>query len=141
MNRSFFIILILSICVSANFGFAQDVDGRLMAFNEVIAPNYKVERKGGDLVIEGYREGELVKVDKVNIFDLDMETLKISSVDSTVSVKCYSDLDGCVARTLTKERNKKSYRNRLVFGIDEGRSGEEIAEKLRLFIEDLAKKN
>jgi intergrase/recombinase len=112
-----------------------------MAFNEVIAPSYKVERKGGNLVIEGYREGELVKIDRVNIYDLDMETLKISSVDSTVSVKCYSDLDGCVARTLTKERNKKSYRNRVVFGIEEGKSGEEIAEKLRLLIGDLAKKN
>lgn len=112
-----------------------------MAVNEVLAPNYNIERKGSNILISGFREGKLVKVDKVSVHDLDIETLKISSVDSTVSVKCYSDLDGCVARTLMRERKKKSYRNRIVFGIDESKSGEEIAEKLWLLMVDLAQKH
>ena len=141
MIRSFLLILVLNICVSHVDVFSQDVDGRFMSLNEVLAPSYNIERKGSNILISGYREGELVKVDKVNIYDLDIETLKISSVDSTVSVKCYSDLDGCVARTLVRERKKKNYRNRIVFGIDEGKSGEEIADKLRLLMIDLAKKN
>lgn len=112
-----------------------------MALNEVLAPSYNIERKGSNILISGFRDGKLVKVDKVNVYDLDIETLKISSVDSTVSVKCYSDLEGCVARTLVRERKKKNYRNRIVFGIDEGKSGEEIADKLRSLMIDLAKKN
>jgi len=138
---SFFIILVLTFCVSTVDGFSQDVEARVMALNEVLAPSYNIERKGSNILISGFREGELVKVDKVNVHDLDIETLKISSVDSTVSVKCYSDLDGCVARTLMRERKKKSYRSRIVFGIDENKSGEEIAEKLRLLMVDLAQKH
>ena len=112
-----------------------------MTFNEVVSPNYSVERKGSNLVIEGFREGKLVKVDKVNVYDLDLETLKISEQDNTVSVQCFSELEGCVARTLIRERKKKSYRNRIVFGIEDGKSGEEVAKKLELMLVDMAKKN
>jgi hypothetical protein len=139
--RSLLLILVLGICVSNVDGFSQDVEGRLMAVNEVLAPNYSIELKGSDILISGYREGEMVKVDRVNVYDLDLETLKLSPADSTVSIKCHSDFDGCVARTLTRERKKKSYRGRIAFGIDKGKSGEEIAEKLRLFMTELAQKN
>lgn len=141
MIRSLLLILVLGICVSHVDCFSQDVEGRLLALNEVLAPSYKIEVKGSDMLVSGYREGEVVKVDRVNVYDLDIETLKLSLSDNTVAVKCYSDLDGCVARTLTRERKKKSFRQRIVFGIDEGKSGEEIAKKLQLFIEEFAQKN
>lgn len=141
VSRSLLLILVLSTNAFCVEGFSQNIEKRLLALNNVLTPNYNIERKGSNILVSGYREGELVKVDKVNVYDLDFETLKISLADSSVSVKCYSDLDGCVTRTIVRERKKKSFRNRLVFGVEEGKSGEEIAEKLRLLMLSLAKKN
>jgi len=115
-------------------GSAQDVLAVMDGFNEVTGPTYSVSHKKKVLIIEGFREGEQVKVDKVDVFDLDLETLKYSETDQSVSVKCYSDLDACVTRTLTRERNKKSYKKRIVFGISDNQSGEQILNKLRLLL-------
>jgi hypothetical protein len=117
----------------------QDVEAKIAAFNEAIGESYNVSNKGKTLIIEGFREGELVKEDRINIYELDMETLSYSVNDNSVSVKCYSDIDGCVLRKLTRERNKKSYKNRIVFGLNENHSGEEIVNKLRMLLDDMAK--
>ena len=90
-------------------------------------------------MIEGFREGQQIKLDKVNIYALDFETIKFSEKDQSVSVKCYSDLDGCVNRVLIQNK-KKSYKQRLVFGIADGISGEEVLNKLKLLLNDMAKK-
>ncbi len=118
---------------------AQDVEARIDAFNEAIGQNYHVDHKGRTLIIEGFREGKQVKVDKVNIFDLDFKTLRYSEKEATVAVKCYSDLDGCVNRVLLLNR-KKSYRQRIVFAVPEGVSGEELVTKLKLVFNDMSKK-
>jgi hypothetical protein len=105
----------------------------------VIGKDYTVSNKGKTLIIDGFREGKHLKQDKVNVFDLDMETLGFSEVDNTVSVKCYSDLDGCVNQVLLLDK-RKSYRVRLVFGLPEKVSGEEVVYKLRSVLEEMAKK-
>lgn len=123
-----------------NVGLAQDVDASMASFNEAIGAEYNVSNKAKIFIVEGFREGEQVKVDKVNVFELDMKTLKYSEVDKSVSISCYADFDGCVNRTLTRERNKKSYRNRIVFGISDNVSGEEIVTKLQLVLTELSEK-
>ena len=91
------------------------------------------------LIIKGFREGEQVKTDEVNIYALDFETLKYSDSEDAVVIKCFADIDGCVMRILQKERKKKTFRNRLIFATPKGKTGLEIEEKLRLFLLDLSK--
>ena len=115
-------------------GSAQDVLAVINGFNEVTGPAYSVSNKKKVLIIEGFREGERVKVDKVDVFDLDLETLKYSETDHSVSIKCYSELDECITNMLIRERNKKSYKKRIIFGISHNQSGEEVLNKLRQLI-------
>lgn len=118
--------------------YGQDVDARIDAFNEAIGKEYNVSNKGKILLVNGFREGKQVKTEKVNVFDLDMATLKFSETDNTVSVNCHSDLDGCVDQVLVLDK-KKTYRKRLVFGLSDGISGLEIVEKLRLMLNEMVK--
>ncbi|MBL4586144.1 MAG: hypothetical protein JKX84_03675 [Flavobacteriales bacterium] len=124
----------LSICA-----FSQDVPAKIDAFNAAIGKQYNVSNKGNKLIIEGFREGKQVKVDKVNVFDLDLKTLKFSEKDRAVSIKCYSDIDGCVNRVLLLNK-KKSYRQRVVFAVPENVSGEEIVNKLKILLNEMIKK-
>ncbi len=118
---------------------AQDVPAKIAAFNEAIGKQYNVSNRGNKLIIEGFREGKQVKTDVVNIFDLDLKTLKYSEKDKTIAVKCYSDLDGCVKRVLLLNK-KKSFRQRMVFAVPNNVSGEEIVMKLKLLLNDMVKK-
>ena len=120
------------------FCIGQDVEGRLLKLNEALYPDYEISREKGDLIIKGFREGEQVKTDEVNIYDLDFETLKYSDSEDAVVIKCFADIDGCVMRILQKERKKKTFRNRLIFATPKGKTGLEIEEKLRLFLMDLS---
>lgn len=136
--RSISLVIILN-CLSVTWCMSQDVPAKIDAFNEAIGKEYNVKNKGKFLIIEGFREGKQVKVDKVNVYDLDFKTLKFSETDNSVSVKCHSDLDGCVNRVLLLNR-KKSYKTRVVFGLAEGIDGQEVMNKLRLLLNDMAKK-
>lgn len=118
---------------------AQDVDAKIDVFNQAIGRSYHVSHKGRTLVIEGFREGKRIKIDKVNIFDLDLKTIRFSEKDASVAVKCYSDLDGCVNRVLLLSK-KKSYRQRVVFAVPDGVSGDEILMRLKLVLNDMVKK-
>ncbi|MGB0917911.1 MAG: hypothetical protein ACPGU4_09995 [Flavobacteriales bacterium] len=130
------IVSFIFICCQA---IAQDVPARLDAFNEAVGKQYRAYHKGKTLMIEGFREGKQVKLDKIHVHDLDVETAKFSEEDQSVSVKCFSDLDGCVNRVLLLNK-KKSYKKRLVFGIDEGIDGVEVLAKLKMLLNEMAKK-
>lgn len=132
-------LLVFCFSVTSEVAFAQDVPARIAAFNEAIGQEYNVAAKGKTLEVQGFREGKQVKVDKVNVFDLDKETVKFIVEDNAVSVKCYSDLDGCVNQVLTQD-TRKSYRKRLVFGIADGISGTEVESKLRDLLNEMTKK-
>lgn len=138
LNSLSTLIVVLITCVNAFTCFSQDVPAKLAAFNEAVGKEYNAFNKGKFLMIEGYREGKQVKLDKINIYDLEFETIKFSVKDQSVSVKCYSDLDGCVERVLMLNK-KKSYKKRMVFGISEGVDGEEVAAKFQLLLNDMAK--
>ena len=131
------ILVFVSLLFMAGTGYAQDVLTRIDDFNEATGFAYSVSNKKKILIIEGFREGEQVKMDKVDVFDLDMKTLKYSEKDQSVSIKCYSELDGCVTSTLVRERNKKSYRNRIVFGLTENVAGEEVLRELRQLLNQM----
>ena len=132
-------IIVFTLIIPYGSAFSQDVDGSIAAFNEAIGKEYNVNHKGKILIIEGFREGKQVKVDKVNVFDLDLSTIKFSSQDNSVSLKCYSDLEGCVERVLLLNA-KKSYKPRVVFGLADGVSGDEILSKFELVINEMVKK-
>jgi hypothetical protein len=132
-------LLIFCFSVTSKVAFAQDVLAKIAAFNEAIGKEYNLSAKGKTLEVQGFREGKQVKIDKVNVFDLDMETIRFIEEDKAVSVKCYSDLDGCVSQVLTQD-TRKSYRKRLVFGLADGISGTEVESKLRALLKDMTKK-
>lgn len=138
MSSKLIFFLLLS-TILASRAFTQDVPARLMAFNESIGKAYNVKNKGKILLVEGFREGKQIKIDKVNVYDLELETLKYSEADNTVSVNCFEDLDGCVEQTLLLDK-RKSYRKRLVFGLEENTSPNEILVKLRELLDDMTKK-
>lgn len=138
MNLKLIIFLWLTILGVSFNGHAQDVAAKLMSFNEAIGKTYNVSNKGKILIVEGFREGKQLKNEKVNVFDLDVNTLKYSEADGTVSINCFSDLDGCVEQKLLLDK-KKDYRKRLVFGLSEGVNSDEIITKLGAVIDDMMK--
>jgi hypothetical protein len=139
LTSSKFILVFVWLLFMASSGCAQGVLASINAFNEVTGSAYSVSNKRKILIIEGFREGQQVKVDKVDVFDLDMKTLKYSQKDQSVSIKCYSELEGCVTSKLVRERNKKSYRNRVVFGLTENVVGEEVLSELRQLLTQMIK--
>lgn len=127
-KNSTILILLLSIG-HFKFVLAQTPEERAEAFNAVIGKAYHVSVKGNTLLIEGYREGKQLKLDKVNVFDLDLGSMMYSGIDTTVSVKCVDGLDGCVERHLLLDK-KKSYRERMVFAVPLDGDANEIMSKL-----------
>ena len=119
---------------------AQNLEGSIEAFNALTKGDYVISNKGRTLIVDGFREGNHVKTNKVNVFDLDLESFKYSEVDNSVSVKCYSEMEGCVTSVLTRERSKKSYRNRLVFSVPDKKNAGVITDALRTIIVDMSEK-
>lgn len=129
-------ILILMFATSIPDANAQDVESNIASLNESLGATYKVSHKGKILIVESFREGKQVKEDKINVFDLDTTSIAFVPDENIVVVKCHSDLDGCVERTLTQNR-KKSYRQRLAFGVEDDKSGTEIEAGLRSVINSM----
>ena len=69
LNTKILTLLVTAVLMPLSFLFGQDIEGRLLALNEVVNPYYKVFNKGFDLKIEGFRDGEHVKIDEVNVYD------------------------------------------------------------------------
>lgn len=134
-GRYAIILLILNLLVIGS-AFSQPTEDRIAELNAALGSEYEVSFKGMNLSVKAFREGKQMKVEQVNVFDLDMETLNYSEVDATVSVKCYSDLDGCVQQTLLLDK-KKSYRKRLVFGVLGVDNGKAVEAKLRTLLVEL----
>jgi len=127
-------LTIASLCV-----FGQDVPAKIDALNTVLGKDYTIFNKGNKLIIEGFREGKPIKIDKVNIFDLDLNTIQYSEKDGTVSVGCNADADDCVSRVLLRDKEKR-YRKRIVFGADDKVAAEKIVLKLKLLLHDMTEK-
>ena len=115
----------------------QDLAAKIQNLNTLLGSDYAVSNKGKTLIVDGFREGNHVKNNRVNVFELDSETIKYSESENSVSVSCYSDGDGCVVSVLTRERKKKSYRNRLVFGILEKSEGDDVVQALKEVIKSV----
>lgn len=134
-----FILVIVGLLLIAITTSGQDISTNISGLNEALGSSYIVSNKEKILLVDGFRNGEQVKSDKVNIFDLDMETLSYSETDASVFIKCYSDLDGCVTTTLMRERNKKSYKARIVFGTEDVATGNEVLNRLQQLINEMVK--
>lgn len=133
-------VVLLFICWMNNQTKAQDIEAEISLFNETIGEEYHLGHKGKILIIDGFREGEQVKQDKVNIYDLDMESLTYSEEEHAVMIRCISELEDCVARVLMRERNKKSYRKRILFAVRTNEFGVEIEGRFRKILTDLRNK-
>lgn len=128
------VFLLVSSCMQLS---GQDSSTLLAELNQVIGEHYVVSLKGKILIVDGYREGEQVKQDKVNVFDLDIETLGFSETEQAVIIRCYSEYEACVSRTLTRERKGKDYRNRLLFAVPADGSGSNIETAFRKLLVSL----
>lgn len=133
-------ITVLVFAVFVNVVNAQDIETQIASFNEIIGKDYQVSNKGKILIIDGFREGEQVKQDKVNIYDLDLGSLSFSESEQAVIIRCSSEFEDCITRILTRERNKKSYRKRILFEVKSDRSGAEIENGFRSLISELRNK-
>ncbi|MCF8465372.1 MAG: hypothetical protein K9G41_11045 [Flavobacteriales bacterium] len=138
VNARYAIILLILNLLMIGTAFSQSVEDRIAEWNTALGSEYEVSFKGKNLSVKAFREGKQMKVEQVNVFDLDIETLHYSEVDATVSVKCYSNLDGCVQQTLLLDK-KKDYRKRLVFEVLKAESGTAIEGKLRTLLVELIK--
>jgi len=136
-GRCAIILLILNL-LAFNCAFSQDIESQINELNAALGTEYEVGKKGKMLIVKAFREGKQMKLEQVNVFDLDIESLTYSEVDATVSVKCYSDLDGCVQQTFLLDK-KKSYRKRLVFEVVGIESGMAVEGKLRTLLEEIVK--
>lgn len=108
-----------------------------MSFGKAVGSSYKVSNKGKILIVEGYREGKQVKEERINVFDLDVESIRYNEVDNAVSVQCFAETDGCVEQRLLLDR-KKDFRKRLVFGLD-GAEPAEVEKTLRELLTEMCK--
>lgn len=118
---------------------AQNNALMLEDFNTIIGDAYSVSIKGKTLIVDGFREGNRVKQDRVNLYDLDLGSLEFSEEEQAVIIRCHADYADCISSTLMRERNKKSYRKRLLFSIASTQSGLEVEEAFKNLIFTLRK--
>lgn len=122
------ILLVLMFQFGANYIFAQpkvSVETTVEHLNELLKGNEELSIQGKYLIIKGYSKGTQSKEDKVNKYDLDPQRIKFLPDEGVITMKCFSDADGCIERKSLLVK-KKAYRNRVAFSV----SGEEHGVKV-----------
>jgi hypothetical protein len=126
------ILLILMFQFGANKILAQrkvSAEATINHLNELLKGNEELSIQGKYLVIKGYSKGSQSKEDKVNRYDLDPERIKFLPDEGVITMKCFSDVDGCIERkSLLVE--KKAYRNRVAFSVSDEEHGVKVAKAL-----------
>jgi len=118
--------------------YGQDNDA-LSRANTVLAPDHIMEVKGKQLIVVGYREGKKVKTDKVNMLDLDPESVAFDTAFSIVSVSCFPEMGECVQRQLHAD-GQKSYRWRVAFDMKDRTAADALMAALREMLNQIQKK-
>ncbi len=127
-----FVLIIFSITVAS----AQDPvskQGTISYLNAQLEASDSLWLKGKSLMINSFRESELVKEDKINIYDLNPKSVVYSTEEKLVVVKCTKDADGCVERK-TMKVSRKAYRNRVTFSVTSPDHGEKVVKALHHLI-------
>lgn len=137
-NMRFFLGLVL--CLTVSRAMAQDDKAAVTdKVNALLGTENTIALQRKTLIIEGFREGIKVKVDKVNYFDLDPASVVYSPVDAIVSVSCHGDVGECVERHLLID-GEKNLRKRVAFGMTDAAKAEQLVTELRTLLEFLQKK-
>lgn len=128
------------LAVLFQFGLTHEQhDDALEPLNRLIGPDDIVRLERKHLIIEGYREGNLVKSDKVNRYDLDPAGVSYDGETKVVSVPCHSDLDDCVERKLLLD-GQKNYRKRVAFGVKDDEQAAKLMDAWRNLLTQLQHK-
>lgn len=115
------------------------VENTLGYLNTLLSGSEELSVKGKFLIIKGFKEGIQVKEDKVNKYDLNPDQVSLSETENLVSIKCYSELDGCVERK-SLVVNKKAFRKRVVFEVKSADHGAKVVRALTHLINCFADK-
>lgn len=111
----------------------------VLRVNAIIAPHNSMEVKRKQLIVEGFREDKKVKTDKINYFDVDLESLSYSIEDGLVSMACHKDMGDCVERHLHID-GQKTYRKRVAFEVADAAKAEQLMAELRTLVHSLQHK-
>lgn len=134
----FFLIIVLLLLV--NRAAAQDsVLAAIAGLNAIVGPEHTIALKKKQLIIEGYRDGVKVKVDKVYFYDMDDKSVAYSAEDAIVSMACFDVMGDCVERHLLVD-GAKNYRKRVAFGVADAATAELLVAELRRTLQLLHKK-
>ena len=104
-------------------------EASIQYLNKQLEQSDRLELKGKFLLIESSRDGQLVKEDKINIYDMDPMSVQYVAEENMVVMRCLSDADGCVERTTIKV-TPKTYRKRVTFGVLSKEHGQKVARTL-----------
>ncbi len=132
------LITLLAGHLAFNDSIAQNVNGKLSELNVALGDAYTISNKGNTLIVAGFREGKQLKEERINVFDLDVKTIRYNESDNAVIVNCFSDTDGCVEQKLLLDR-KKDYRKRLVFGLEGIADHTRVENLLRELLTEMCK--
>ena len=103
------LIALMLVIFSKSYSQSPDKKATLVYINEILGSSTKVEIKGSQLVISYYNDqGQLLREDKAPLAYLDLK-VQLETESSLLYIPCLKSEEGCVTRTLTVQKIKKSY--------------------------------
>ncbi len=115
------------------------VESTVVKLNQLLEGTDEISIQGKFLIVKGYSKGVQSKEDKVNKYDLDPTRVKFFEGENVVSVRCFSDLDGCIERKSLLVR-KRAYRNRIAFSVLDREHGSKVAKAFNHLVSCFADK-
>lgn len=107
--------------------------------NALAAPDNVLQIKGKQLMVDGFREGQKVKTDRVNFLDLDPASVAFDTETSVVSVACFAEMGECVQRQQYSD-GRKNFRWRIAFDVKDSAHSESLMNALTELLNQLHKK-
>lgn len=123
-------VILFALTSSAAFAQSGGLLGRL---NDSIIDGQRVSLSKKVLTIEGFKDGLMVKTDRVNPFDLDPERMAFLEKEKIVMLPCRDDAEGCIERKRMPD-GQRNHRERLNFEVRDPHHADELMTALRGFL-------
>ena len=107
--------------------------------NELLNGSEELLIQGKFLIIKGYSKGTQSKEDRINKYDLDPERISYKAEEGVITMRCFSDVDGCIERKSLLV-GKRAYRNRVAFSVSDEQHGAKVVEALTHLVNCFADK-
>jgi hypothetical protein len=120
-------LVFTSLCV-----YAQKDDG-LGRVNVLITDGQQLLLQKKDLVIQGFKDGKLVKTDRVSPFDLDPDRMIFIDTERIVMLPCGDDADECIERRRMPD-GQRNHRQRLHFEVSDLDHANSLMTAIRDFL-------